>query len=216
MANHHVNVHEVEFLAATNAKIDGERVVIITIRPELPSFRPHNLSIPRSSAERLLEDLKTILSRSAVCLVLLALAGLTGCSADVEVESETISPRPEADAEVLTTERSRTAVAVDLFRDQGPVLMEEGEPVEVPLDGTLIVEDSCIHFHEHLHIHLCEGDRNAERVALEIVREWTGGLRPARALTCGDRSTYRLDFRRFGAVLGAVYVCLLAVERPTR
>jgi hypothetical protein len=148
--------------------------VIITIRPDRNSYRPHNLAIARSQAERLLADLTTILARSTVCLLLLALAGLTGCSADVEVESETTSPRPNTESEVLTSERSRTAVAVDLFREQGPVLLEDGKPVEVPLGGTLVVE-GCIHFHQTLVICLDEGDRNAERVAVEIVREWNSG-----------------------------------------
>lgn len=172
MAQHEIKVHEVEFLSVSKARIDGEPVTIITIRPELPSFRPHNLAIARSSAERLLADLKTILSRSTVCLLLLALAGLTGCSADVEVERETTSSRPAAEAEVLTTERSRTAVAVDLFADGGSVLMEDGRPVGVPTDGVLVVE-GCVHFHEHLHVYLNEGDRNSEHTAIEIVREWS-------------------------------------------
>ena len=174
MAKHEIQAHEVEFLAATNAKIDDEPVVIITIRPELPSFRPHNLAIPRSSGERLLADLKTLLSRATVCLILLVLAGAAGCSADVEVERETTSPSPEAGADVLISERSRTVVAVDLFREQGPVLREDGRPVEVPSGGTLVVE-GCVHFHETLVICLDEGDRDAERAAVEIVREWTNG-----------------------------------------
>jgi hypothetical protein len=174
MADHQIHVHEVEFLSVSNAKIDGERVVVITIRPELPSYRPHNIAISRSSGERLLADLKALLSRSAVCLLLLALAGLVGCSADVEVERETTSPRPEAGAKVLATERSRTAVAVDLFREQGPVLMEDGRSVDVAPDGVLVVE-GCVHFHEHLHVYLDEGDRDAERIAVEIVRGWSNG-----------------------------------------
>ena len=176
MAEHEVQVHEVQFLAATNAKVGDEPVVIITIRPDLPSsYRPHKLGIPRSQAERLLADLKTILSRSTVWLVLLVL-GFAGCSSSVEVERETTSSRPEAavDPEVLTSERSRTAVAVDLFQEQGPVVMEDGRLVEVPPDGVLVVE-GCVHFHEHLHVYLNDGDRNSERVALEIVREWSNG-----------------------------------------
>ena len=171
---HQIMVHEVDYLATTNAKIDGERVVVITIRPELPFFRPHNLSIARSQAERLLADLKTILSRSGVLLLLMALVGMVGCSADVEVETQTTSSRPEAAAEVLTAEKTRTAVSLDLLQDRGPVLMEDGRPVDVPSGGTLVVE-GCVHFHETLVICLDEGDRNAERMALEIVREWTNG-----------------------------------------
>lgn len=170
MANHEVQVHEIEYLAVSNATIGDEPVVIITIRPDLPSYRPHNLGLHRSQAERLFEDLRTLLSRSGVWLLLMALAGLTGCSADVEVETQTTSPRPEAEA--LTTERSRTAVSVDFLRDQGSILIEDGQAVEVPLGGTLVVE-GCLHIHETLVIYLNEGDRNAERVALEIVREWS-------------------------------------------
>ena len=121
----------------------------------------------------LLRNLKSFLSRPTVWL-LLALVGLAGCSADVEVERETTSSRPEVAAEVLTTERSRTAVAVDLFKDQGPVLMEDGRPVEVPRDGVLAVR-GCVHIHEHLHVSLNADDRKAERIAVEIVREWNNG-----------------------------------------
>jgi hypothetical protein len=64
-------------------------------------------------------------------------------------------------------------VGVDLFREQGPVMVEDGRPVEMPLEGTLVVE-GCIHFHEHLHVYLDEGDRNSKRVAVEIVQKWTG------------------------------------------
>ena len=105
-------------------------------------------------------------------MMVLLVLGLAGCSTSVEVERESSSP--DTLSEVLTTERSRTAAAVDLFRDQGPVLAESGEPVEMPLDGTLVVE-GCLHFHEHLHIYLNEGDRMAERTAIEIIREWKDG-----------------------------------------
>ena len=37
MADHQVQVHEVQLLSVSNAKIDGEPVVIVTIRPDLPS-----------------------------------------------------------------------------------------------------------------------------------------------------------------------------------
>ena len=163
---------EVEYLSVSKAKVGKEPVVIITIRPDLPSYRPHNIGLHRSQAERLLEDLKDLLSRSTVCLLLVALAGLSGCSGKVEVETQTTSSRPEATAGVLKTEKTRTAVSVDLMRDQGPVLMEDGRTVDVPFDGVLNVH-GCLHIHEHLHISLNEDDRNAERVALEIVREWS-------------------------------------------
>ena len=39
-----------------------------------------------------------------------------------------------------------------------------------------LVVDGCLHVHEHLHIYLAEGDRNAEGTALEVVREWNGRI----------------------------------------
>ena len=174
MADHEVQVHEVEFLSISNAKILEEPVVVITVRPDEGSFKPHNISIPRSQAKRLLEDLKSVLSRPTAFLMLIALVGFAGCSADVEVETQTTSPRPEAATGVLTTERSRTAVSIDLLRERRSVVMEDGRPADVPLGGTMVVE-ACVHLHEHLHVYLDEGDRRAERVAIEIIREWSNG-----------------------------------------
>ncbi|MFV1991836.1 MAG: hypothetical protein ACC652_13980, partial [Acidimicrobiales bacterium] len=146
-----------------------------TVRPELPSYRSHNVAFSLDQAERLFHDLRAVLTKAGVqSLIVLLVLGFSGCSGKVEVETETTSSRPEAEAEVITTERTRTAVSVDLLRDRGPVLLEDGEPVEVPFDGVLVVE-GCVHFHEHLHVYLCEGDRKAERIAVEVVREWTDG-----------------------------------------
>ena len=91
----------------------------------------------------------------------------------MEVESQTTSTSPKT-AEVLTTEKTRTAVSVDLLRDQGPVLWEDGRAVEVPLDGVLVVE-GCVHLEQHLHVYLVEGDLDSERTAIEVVREWSSG-----------------------------------------
>ena len=53
-----------------------EPVVVVTIRPEPETtFRPHNVGISWAQAERLWEDLGSILQRSAV-LLLLALCRL--------------------------------------------------------------------------------------------------------------------------------------------
>jgi len=141
MAEHEIMVHQIDYLSVSKGKIDGEPVVIITIRPDLPStYRPHNLAIIRSQGERLLEDLKNVLSRSGVWLLMLALARLTRCSADVEVERETTSTRTAAaEAESHTLERSRTAVAVNFLKDQGSILMEDGKPVDVPSEAAILL-----------------------------------------------------------------------------
>jgi hypothetical protein len=174
MAKHEIHVHHIEYLAASSAKIgdppNEQAIVIITVRPDENSFRPDNLSIPRRQAARLCEDLKAVLSRSAVCLLLL-LAGAAGCSTEVEVEQETTSPRvagePQAQAAVT---KERTRVAVDLL-NRGMV-MEDGQAMEAPFDGVLTV-NGCLHIHETLIIHLNENDRASERTAVTIVREWT-------------------------------------------
>ena len=62
------------------------------------------------------------MSRSAVWLLLLALAGIGGCSADVEVETETTSSRPEAESEMITTERSSVII-------RGNTISTDGTPL---------------------------------------------------------------------------------------
>ena len=177
MAKNDIKIHRIELLSVSSARItdgseaDGERVVVATVRPELPSYRPHNIAFSLEQGERLFHDLRVVLTKAGVqSLMVLLVLGLAGCSADVEVERETRS-RPEAADDVLNSEKTRTAVSVDLFTDQGPVLMEDGNPVDVRNDGVLVVE-GCLHFHEHLHVYL--NDRNVERVAVEVIREWKG------------------------------------------
>lgn len=154
-----IQVHEIEYLAASNATIgdppNEQKVVVITVRPDEESFRPHNLSVPRDQAARLLEDLKAVLSRSGLWLMTLLLAGAAGCSA--EVETETISPMSEAtDQSAVTKERTR--VAVDLLTDQAAMVTEDGQAVETSLEGVLTV-NGCLHFHQTLIIYLNEDDR---------------------------------------------------------
>ena len=168
-----IQVHEIEYLSTSNAKIgdppNEQEVVVITVRPDQDSFRPHNLSVPRQQAARLCEDLKSVLSRSAVCLLLLL--AVSGCSGEVEFEEETTTPivATEPLAQTAVT-KERTRVAVDLLTDRGMV-MEDGQAIESPLEGVLTV-NGCLHFHQTLIIHLNEDDRTSERTAIEIVREW--------------------------------------------
>jgi hypothetical protein len=173
MATHEVRTHEVEYLSVANATItDGappiqRPIAIITVRPDENSFRPHSISIPRQQAARLLEDLKAVLSRSAVCLVLLL--AVTGCSGEIEIEEKTATLAGDPPAQTAGT-KDRTRVAVDLLTDR-EMVMENGQALEAP-DGVLTV-NGCLHFHQTLIIHLNESDRASERTAIEIVREWT-------------------------------------------
>jgi type IV pilus biogenesis protein CpaD/CtpE len=108
-----------------------------------------------------------LLSHSATCLLVLALTGLSGCSSKVEVERETTTARPAEQAQPVVTERSRTAVAVDLTRGQQPVRTVSGDPVECPPDANFVVVEGCL----HVHIHLGKDDRKAEKLAVELLRE---------------------------------------------
>jgi hypothetical protein len=170
MATHEVRTREVEYLSVANATITEGAPPIqrpIAIRPDENSFRPHNLSVSRPMAERLLEDLRSVLHRSGLCLMVLLLA-VTGCSGEIEIEEETTLAGDPPARTAVTKERTR--VAVDLLTDR-EMVMENGQAIEAP-DGVLTV-NGCLHFHQTLIIHLNESDRTSERTAIEIVREWT-------------------------------------------
>ena len=112
-------VHLVDYLSSSLAENPqtGE-FVIITIRPDRDSFRPHNVGILRPQAERLLDDLQRILTATPLLLLLLA----AGCSARVEVTTEQAVP-------LLSAEKSSTVVAVDVLTDPAPeVIPAQHEP----------------------------------------------------------------------------------------
>lgn len=52
-----MKVHPVEYLAAAFGFNKSGPAVVITIRPDLPKFRPHNIALPASQAARLRDDL---------------------------------------------------------------------------------------------------------------------------------------------------------------
>lgn len=92
--------------------------------------------------------ISTILSRSTTGLLVLAVLALSGCSSEIEVERETTTASPAAEqAQPVVTERSRTAVAVDLTRGQEPVRMESGDLVECPPDANFVIVEGCVHSH---------------------------------------------------------------------
>ncbi len=61
-----INVHRVEYLAAAPGTNKNGPSVVITIRPDLPKFRPHNIAISASQAARLRDDLVRILDDTAI------------------------------------------------------------------------------------------------------------------------------------------------------
>jgi len=52
-----MNVHRVEYLAAAPGMNKNGPAVVITIRPDLPKWRPHNIALSASQAARLRDDL---------------------------------------------------------------------------------------------------------------------------------------------------------------
>lgn len=105
MAFQELNVQEVEYLSVSNAKILEKPFVIITIRPDEGSFRPHNIAIPRSQAERMLEDLKQLLAVTPILLLL-----MTGCSGRVDVTTENRTHSG-------TVEKFHTSVGLEVLSD---------------------------------------------------------------------------------------------------
>jgi hypothetical protein len=185
-----IYVQRVELLAVAPGRSEaGEQTVVLTIRPDQGSFRPHNVALSRSQAKRLLRSLRAILSQPPLTLLLsLALASAAGCSAEVEVTSEKIAPRAALESPPsVIEERAKTAVAVSLFdgREEEPV--EEPSPVEessadkpqpkpeerVEVTGDrniVVVVEGDLHQHEHRHLHVHEAPRRTERVEVEIRR----------------------------------------------
>lgn len=138
MADDDLKAHEAKYLAATNGTrtADDAPVVILAVRPQ--SFRHRTITISRSQAVRLAEDFHTLPSRSATRLLVLALIGLTGCSSKVEVERETTT---SPDTPQTITERSRTAVAVDLTGDQEPAKTLSRDLIVSPHDANSVIVD---------------------------------------------------------------------------
>lgn len=61
-----MNVHRVEYLAAAPGTNKNGPSVVITIRPDLPRFRPHNIALSASQAARLRDDLVRIFDDTAI------------------------------------------------------------------------------------------------------------------------------------------------------
>jgi type IV pilus biogenesis protein CpaD/CtpE len=114
-----------------------------------------------------LPTIQPLLSHSATGLLVLVVLALSGCSSKVEVERETTTARPAEQTQPVVTERSRTAVALDLTRGQEPVRTASGDPVEFPHDANFVVVEGCL----HVHLHIGKDDRKAQKLAVELLRE---------------------------------------------
>lgn len=177
----------VELLAVAPGEApSAERHVVLTIRPDLNSFRPHNIALSRPQAIRLLRSLRTVLRQSAsVVLFGLALGSVAGCSAEIQVVTEETARRIADAAQPAMEQRTQTDVAVHLLDQRKPSPVEGKAPVtpaaaasppnpkqgvEIVGDGNaVLVVEGDLHVHEHRHIHIDESPRS-EHVEIEIRR----------------------------------------------
>jgi hypothetical protein len=157
MSNINFHYQPLEYLAATVAENGntGEQVVVLTIRPDPNQFRPHNIGISQSQAQRLLQDLQQILAATTLLLVLLL---GTGCSSKVDVSTER-----SANSESTAVEKFHTKVEIDLENPpkQTPQPPSPSEQLPVPpkatgkavqVEGIAMIVEGDLHFHEHLHL----------------------------------------------------------------
>ena len=165
-------IHLVGYLAASlvHSSEDDEEVVVMTIRPDAGSWRPHNIGITRPEAERLLADLKRLLAATPLLLILFL---SVGCSARVQVTTENFSPPPSAD-------KASTIVAVEILTDLSPLdpATEQGQsPKEekvVVLTGdenTVVNVAGDLHLHQHTHVHLHEAPARNEPPSATVRNE---------------------------------------------
>ena len=149
-------------------------VVILSIRTEPDrNWRFHHLSMSIAQAERLRDDLTSLLGTPATFILLAILALGTGCSARVEVvnvKSAAVEADSASAPPVATVEKSRTAVEIDLMaqpqREPAAPSGTGGRPSPAEAEGkpdvrgdvTLIVVKE-VHKHRHLPLARCGQER---------------------------------------------------------
>ncbi len=176
-----VSVQLVELLGASEAILNDQPVIVLTIHYDLPRFVPHNIALTKPQTWRLATNLQNVL----VPFVLLLIATVAGCSARVEVESATrSSPLPASEVtQAATDERARTAVEVNVLQNQSPepvapeapqpspakVVASEAKPVTIS-SNTIIVNyragDVTNHVETHIHVHEPPAPRVEERIVV--------------------------------------------------
>jgi len=107
-------VQPIELLSvADGTSKTGEKTVVITVRPDKDSFRPHNLEISRTQAVRLFRNLRIILRQSAGLLLIgFIVASMAGCSGTM-VFDKTVRAGTDLQGSPTVTEQ-RMAAAVDV------------------------------------------------------------------------------------------------------
>jgi hypothetical protein len=136
-----------------------EEVVIITVRPQPDSFRPHNLALKKAQAVRLLRDLERLLRPTVVVLVAFLALAAVGCSARVEVERTNDTDATATEA--TTAEFQRTTVELD-FQSRSPqskpspppppTVTTEPKPTTVT-NNIVVIKGGDTHNETHIRVH---------------------------------------------------------------
>ena len=137
-----INCQKVEYLSSSNAKAEdgGEEIVVITIRPDEGSYRPHNIAMSRTQAERLLNDLKRLLIVTP--LVIFCFLAV-GCSAKVDVSTVN---KPEV-------QKTDTHVVVDFLSTRAEAPPEKEKPPPAETASLIIYGDDNVVINGDIHIH---------------------------------------------------------------
>ncbi|MHB8971289.1 MAG: hypothetical protein ACYC4N_12650 [Pirellulaceae bacterium] len=152
-----VFVQLVELLGVAEAVANEQPVIVITIRPDPSTFRPHNIALTKDQAWRLATDLGSIL---LPFVLLVSITMTIGCGAKVDLES--------ANWDSSSGERSATSVEVDVLRPQRPKAVAETKVIEPPPKPTaeakplnisgntiiLSIRGGDTYCHSETHVHL--------------------------------------------------------------
>jgi hypothetical protein len=174
MSDHqpHVPTQPVQYLAASEGLLGhpttGEPIIILSLRPNPPSFFVVNIAVTKEQAWRLFADLQNIL---VPFVLLMSVLTATGCGTRVEVES--------AKWGSTSGERARTQVEADLLRPQRPELVAELEQKQSAVEAkeksvigsgnTIVILNFCggdTHNETHIHVQKAAPQRIEERVTI--------------------------------------------------
>jgi hypothetical protein len=165
------HVQPIELLGVTEGVADEQPVIVISIRPDPPNWRPHSFALSKRQATRLLTDLGSLLHVPVVLLLGCVVAG--GCSARIENSTGTTTTGTS------TTEDHRTRVELDFqprtARPQPPLepppppRSASSEAKSLTISGNTVIfniRGGDTHYHSDTHVHIDEQPQVRERIVI--------------------------------------------------
>jgi hypothetical protein len=166
-----MHVQPIELLGVTEGMANEQPVIVISIRPDPPNWRPHSFALNKRQATRLLHDLGSLLRVPVVLLLGCVLAG--GCSARIESSTGTTATGTS------TTEDHRTRVELDFqprtARPQPPLepppppRSASSEAKSLTISGNTVIfniRGGDTHYHSDTHVHIDEQPQVRERIVI--------------------------------------------------